>query len=193
MFKHQWRRIRLSLREEETERILKSMEKHNRDLGVLLGHKKRMTPLKAARGSAHAEKYRCIRQDAERLYRVMKKALTSHCACEAIHTASLRLETRDWARYTPDAQGDGSVTGLLFTVLLSFEPPDPHLARRPWDWRETCFEPLPTPSSDAQVEDRSSQPDNCDAVSREVASTTTLQSTNGNARIGTTDHGSGIR
>ena len=179
--------------EKETENILKSMEKHNRDLGVLLGHKKRMAPLRAARGSAHAEKYCCIRQDAERLHRIMNKALTSHCACEAIHTASLRLETRYLAKYTPDSQGGGSVNELFFTVLLSFETSNPQMARLPWNWRETCFEPLPTQSSDVQAENRSSQPVKFDAPSLEVASTTVLQPTDSNARVGTIDTRSSIR
>ena len=128
---------------EENKHMLKGMEKQNRNLGVLLGHSKRMASLRKPKSSAYGGKYRCLRQDADRLYRAVSKGLTSNCSCIVTHTASLTLEARYQDKYTPYSEGGGSVHNLLFKIFLTFDT-DPDESRKPpWIWRETDFEPVP--------------------------------------------------
>lgn len=131
---------------EENKQTLKTMEKHNNNLGILLGHRKRITSLRAPKSFALAGKYQCVRRDAIKLHKAMTKGLTSNCNCAASHTASLRLETRYLIRLTKGVLGEEILQDLSFNVLLSFETKPSDSQNPPWLWRETCFEPVFNPS-----------------------------------------------
>lgn len=125
------------------------MEKDNKDLGDLLGHRQRMETMKIPKFSITAKRYGCIGDHASSLYNVLRKSLTWPCGCLIPHNASLRLEARTSREPNPTHE---KYSDLCFNVLFFFDT-NSSISQTlpPWNWRETRIEPI----NDTNSQDKS--------------------------------------
>ncbi|MCJ1423360.1 hypothetical protein MMC29_001243 [Sticta canariensis] len=138
--KREWKRVRFSLSDKENESLIQDMEKDNRDLGDLLGHRQRMETMTIPKFTTTAKRYECIGDHASSLYQVLRKSLTWPCGCSIPHNASLRLEARTSREPDPTHE---EYSDLCFNVLFFFDT-NPSISQilPPWNWRETRIEPI---------------------------------------------------
>lgn len=132
--------MQCSLSDEQNESLLRNMEKDNKDLADLLGHRQRMEAMIIPKSATIAKRYDRVGDRSRRLYNILKRSLTLPCGCSIPHNASLRLEARSSRE---PAQTHEEYPDLCFNVLFFFETDRsmPHIIP-PWNWRETKIEAM---------------------------------------------------
>ena len=156
--KREWKKLRLSLDDKDTNQLLSIMEKNNKDIRSLVGDCSYINSIRPPKTTSNAKRYRDIQNHAKCLYNVLKHHFAdSHASsCAAPHTANLILEHRNGAK----AVWPKHRKKLSFSIIFSFETSQSSRSiEPPWYWRETEIQPLEFSQSQDQANTRRSARD----------------------------------
>lgn len=141
------RLLRLSLTDESNKHLLSSVTKHNNDLGLLLGHRKRMAVLKMAKPSADTRMLSAFRENAISVFDLIQTDLASRCKCAGSHIIALRLEIMCDLEVGLDKRNAAIEENDTLETLFTFES-ESQAIRPTWCWRHVIFKPrAPAPAN----------------------------------------------
>lgn len=144
------RLLRLSLTDESNRSLLNTLARHTSDLGLLLGHRKRITALNTARPLANTRTLSAFREKAKSVFDLIRTDVKARCQCAGCHTVGLRLEMRcDLEASLDKAKASFNEEDILRTLFV-FES-KPQIAQPSWRWRHISFKPRSSGQRDSST------------------------------------------